>query len=706
MARRADRRAVAFPELLSSDGALGEEIEPLPLTKSRLVIVVLMLVATGPLYYLAYQNTAGRRFELGSMDHDFIVSRGELYPFSVMSGPIRYEDGSVEVIDFYGRITPRRAEFQLPYHARRSPLEIFLRAHRFGLQGSVLLRVNGQTLEEFVFGENSYPWGGMRTVIPENVAERGPLHIELLTQGGTTPPSHMPADFGVGIDWIEIDPMSEGVELSPLGREYLALYLFVSLVFGFVLFTGAAISTALVAAAIGLALCLLLTASFPVETSIALARLWVVLPFSAVVYRLLDRRYAAFVSRLVATTALAHSALLFFPNHSPPDVQLHAMQISWLGSIEWSVSSLSEYAERLSRDITAGGVLMEGVGHDEPRASSSYSAPYPPYFYMFTYAASRLHGDLRFLVEFLPVLMASIMLVLVFLIARTAFGDDLVARLTACLFALEISVWHHVHRGHAPGIFGGLVVLVFLWLVATHEKRARTRRGFFTLALVSMAVALLYPVAFIQISLFTGCFVTLGLLSREGRQSACLWPTACAVALGIAVAVVTYYGPHLLAALRPTGVTLDRGGAYDPPATFLFMRNQLRDTVRLLQNGHGAFVLVSFAGWFYVGRSGATSWIRRFLWAALATYALMLLLKDPAFLPRIFLHAKEDLFYAPFACMLLALPLARLWRVHVGRFIVLGLFVGLFALAVRDQTWNVDTLHPQPIAGIGAPPIA
>ena len=678
--------------------------------KLRLAAIVPVLLATGPLYYLAYQITPERRFELGSMDRNFSVRQGELHPSSLMSGPIRYEDGSVEVIDFYGRLTPRREEFLLPYHARRSPLKIFLRAHRFGLQGSVFLTVNGEPVEEFVFGETSYPWGGMRAVIPEGVAERGPLLIELLTQGGTTPPSHLPVDLGVGIDWIEIAPMSEGVELAPLRREYAALYVLVGLVFGFALLTGMTAFSAAIVAAIGLVLCLSLTALVPIETSMALARLWVVLPFAALVYWLLDRRYAAFVAQLVAVAALVHSALIFFPNHFPPDAQLHAMQTSWLSGFEWNVSNLSRYSKQLSRYITPDGNFMEVTpdgnfmeGEDTGQASSTYRAPYPPYFFMLIFGASRAYDDLRFLVEFVPVLMASIMLVLVFLIARTVFADEVVARLAGILFALEISVWHHVHRGHGPGIFGGLAVLTFIWFVISRREFFVRRRWFFALALASMGVALLYTSAFFQVSIFMACLLALGILSKEGRQSKALASTALGFALGIAGAVAIYYGPYALAALRPESVVLDRGGVYDPPATFLFMRNQLRDTVRLLQNGHALFVLASFVGLFYLPQSGASPNNRRIVWAALGTYAIMLLLKDPAFFPRIFLNAKEDLFYAPFACMVLALPLARLWRTPLGRFVVVAILAGLFSLAVRDQAWNADTLHPQPIAFVGAP---
>ena len=89
----------------------------------------------------------------------------------------------------------------------------------------------------------------------------------------------------------------------------------------------------------------------------------------------------------------------------------------------------------------------------------------------------------------------------------------------------------------------------------------------------------------------------------------------------------------------------------------------------------------------------------RFLAAAVLTYLLMLVLKDPVMFPRIFLHAKEDLFYAPFACMLMALVAARLWASgKLGRGLALAGFAALSYLSIRDKAWNVDTLHPQPLA--------
>ena len=86
------------------------------------------------------------------------------------------------------------------------------------------------------------------------------------------------------------------------------------------------------------------------------------------------------------------------------------------------------------------------------------------------------------------------------------------------------------------------------------------------------------------------------------------------------------------------------------------------------------------------------------LWAALLTYSAILVLKDPVLLPRVFLHAKEDVFFAPFACVLLALPLTCWWRNRSYRPLTVAALSVLLVLSVRDKALSADTLHPQPIA--------
>ncbi len=117
---------------------------------------VALVLATGGLsYVVAFQTTEAVRFELGSMDWDYLEEPSNFHDRGRMEGPIRYEDGSVEVIEFYGRLTQERAGLTLPYHATRSPLRLYLRSHRFGLSGTVRLTVNGELVDEFVFTETS-----------------------------------------------------------------------------------------------------------------------------------------------------------------------------------------------------------------------------------------------------------------------------------------------------------------------------------------------------------------------------------------------------------------------------------------------------------------------------------------------------------------------------------------------------------------------
>jgi hypothetical protein len=678
--------------------------------------VAVLFLAAGPLHFAAQQAEKSRRFEIGSLDHAFLGEPDDFYGPSAMNGPIRHEDGSVEVVDFYGRLTRRRAVLELPYHALRSPLRLRIRCHRFGLEGKVVLSVNGEPLQEILFGETSYPWGGIRVVVPQGVAERGPLRIELATEEGKSPPSHLPEDVGLGIDWIEIEPMSDGATLLPGPRAYAALYRLLAAAFVLALLVERRLSRAAIVLGVVIALGSILTALAPVAAPAAISRLYVVFLLAAAIHialRWLGPRLgvagtgpaeARFLAWLVALAACYHSALIFYPDHLPPDVPLHAVQVSWLSETDFSYDGLAEYSRTLSRSITEGAVLMETASGDREQAPErAFEAPYPPFFYLLAFGVSRADGDLRFALEMLAVVMASLMLALVFLTASAVWRDGPMARIAALLFVFEISVWHHVNRGHAPGVFGALFVLFFLWYLAAFPAAVQKVRGFVVFALVTMVTALGYTVAFIQISIFMAAFTALSFAFGAGGSWRSLLRPAAAFALGIAGAVALFYAPYLVQAVRPSSsseVLLDRAAAFDPPAAFLLLRNQLRDTVRIYRNGHVVYVLLSFLGLTLLARSGAASYHRRFLWAAFAAYGFMLALKDPALLPRIFLHAKEDLFYAPVACMLAALPLAWLWERQRLRPLVTAVFLALFGLSLRDKAWNASTLKPQPLASL------
>jgi hypothetical protein len=255
---------------------------------------VVVLILAGPSYFLAYQANPALHFDIGRWDGGFLADVDGFYPPFRMTGPFRHADDSVEIGDFVGRLAKREAGFRIPYHALRTPLKLNLRCHRFGLQGSVALTVNDRNVGDFVFTETSYPWGGIQAVIPQEVAETGPLRIEFLVRGEQTPPSHMPADVGLGFDWIEVTPMSRGVILLPTAAQWLRFSLLMLLGFFFLRFLG----TEALAAALGLltlaALVAAMVVFYPVTTSKILGFAWLSFPFVMLltwIGELADRRF-------------------------------------------------------------------------------------------------------------------------------------------------------------------------------------------------------------------------------------------------------------------------------------------------------------------------------------------------------------------------------------------------------------------------------
>ncbi len=244
------------------------------------LLAAAVLVLSAPAYFLAVQASPSRHFGIGRWDGAWLAVDEGFYPPSRMEGPFRNPDGVVEVKEFVGRLTKKRARLELPYHALRSPIEIRVRCHRFGLEGTVSLSVNGELIDHFVFTQSSYPWGGLQAVIPQAVAERGPLSIELVTEGGKVPPSHLPSDLGVGLDFVEVRPLSAGAILIPTARQWIGALLFLLSGFVFFRFLGwgpRATAGGVLTLALGLTA---LTAAMPTISASAVTVGWLLFPSS------------------------------------------------------------------------------------------------------------------------------------------------------------------------------------------------------------------------------------------------------------------------------------------------------------------------------------------------------------------------------------------------------------------------------------------
>ena len=268
------------------------------------------------------------------------------------------------------------------------------------------------------------------------------------------------------------------------------------------------------------------------------------------------------------------------------------------------------------------------------------------------------------------------MLVMVYLIAKVVWDEIVIARIAAILLAFEISLWHHVHRVHGPGILGEFFVLCFIFFLVAYRDSLQTTKGVLWFAGLSAVTLISYPAPVVQLLILLA-WLTL-LVEVVGEERTLLKGLLGGFSLGAGVAVAIYYAPYAIDALAKADILLDRGD-YDPRATFFFLRNQMRDTVRILSNGYPLYVALSLVGLFTLGRYNTLGFHRRVLFAAVLTYVTMLILKDPIFLPRVFLHAKEDLFYSPIACLLAALPLASLWASRTLRGVALAMLLLLFS---------------------------
>ena len=276
--------------------------------------------------------------------------------------------------------------------------------------------------------------------------------------------------------------------------------------------TGASLPLAVLVLAALLVLVLVVTTLTPFTTAMALRRLWVVFPLGFLLHRGLRRAFIGrwrpelapqeitYVSHVFVIACLAHSVLIFFPNHAPHDLWNHLPQVEWLSELPLDFDSIYRYS-------TSSDPFDDG--HVRPHFGVEYGAPYPPFFYVLTLAATKLHGDARFLIEFLSVLVIAAMTVPLFLLARTVFHDPRIAQLAVLLFVLEISAWHHAHRVHGPGTMGALLVLVWMVYLTAYHDSLYERAHLWIFAVLSATAALSYAASLVQLCIFAAVLLLL-----------------------------------------------------------------------------------------------------------------------------------------------------------------------------------------------------
>jgi hypothetical protein len=87
---------------------------------------------------------------------------------------------------------------------------------------------------------------------------------------------------------------------------------------------------------------------------------------------------------LVAVAVLGHGSLVFFPNHNPPDIEIHARRTLDLGGVPFDYQAMLRYGSQLPTASQDQGAATAALGE---KTLIPYS-PLPYVFYYLRYIAS------------------------------------------------------------------------------------------------------------------------------------------------------------------------------------------------------------------------------------------------------------------------------------------------------------------------------
>jgi hypothetical protein len=168
-----------------------------------------------------------------------------------------------------------------------------------------------------------------------------------------------------------------------------------------------------------------------------------------------DRRRMAW---LVAAGIAFHGALPFFPNHNPPDLETHVTRTLDFADVPLERRALLEYGSHLPTrsQVAAPGTDLFGA---------RTLIPYSPLPYLFYYGLARAGLDLHWAMTAFNAALLMGAAPLLWLAAARLWGPA-VAWLAVLLYALDLPVWHHLGRAHAPASFGAALTLAALCFLA------------------------------------------------------------------------------------------------------------------------------------------------------------------------------------------------------------------------------------------------
>jgi hypothetical protein len=571
-----------------------------------------------------------------------------------------------------------------PVRGGRGPVKVAIRATA-RVRSSVGVFVAGERVGDVLVRPG--PWDVYGVEFPAERIRGGSLALSLaLTPLPLVRGSHVD-DPGILVDFVDV--ISDGgLRLSLRSAAVAGAVAAAVVAFASIIGLGLGPGLAAGAAAGGLGLMLLDRA--PVAFMAGAPRLVPIALFAGIaVHRLLRRASPAqpadraTLALLTAAGMLFHGSLVFFPDHSPPDIDIHARRTFDLAGVPWDYQALLRYGSQLPTASQDQGSATAALGEKT-------LIPYSPLPYLFYFALHGVGLDLYWAMTVANALLAMLVTPWLWVVAARTW-DRGTAWLAALLYATDLAVWHHLGRSHAPAVFGAaLGTAALLYLVAEAPRLESRSRVFRAGAVLGIAV-LGYSSAVVLVGLFGLVLLAALSLDARGLTAGARRGLAAALVVGGLLAGGLFYF-HYLPGLVSGARGVEAEPDLFPGRTFLIFHNESRQSLRIwilgfwIPLGAGLLALP-----FAVRRASPSSRPILLSWAA--AWAGIMLLKEPFLFPKLLRWAKEDQFVSPLLCLTIAAAvwgLPRAWMRWAGT--ALALSTALW-LQLRDFGHHASSLR-------------
>lgn len=395
---------------------------------------------------------------------------------------------------------------------------------------------------------------------------------------------------------------------------------------------------------------------------------------------------AATAARWGAVTAAflaVHASLPFFPDHNPPDLQTHIDRTLDFADVPWEYEALRRYGSHLPTASQTAAPATDLFG-------SQVLVPYPPLPYLAYYALARLGADPLWSMTALDALLAVLVAPLLFVSARRIWNAR-AAWVGALLYLLDLAVWHHVGRAHAPAAFGAaLGTAALVHLAARADGLTAARPVLAAGALLGLAV-LGYSSLIVQFGLLGAVLYVLLLVDARGLPRAARVGVAASLAIGGLLAIALYYGHYAPGLLSGAPGVEAEPSIFSGKTVLGIFRNEGRQSFRIWAMGF-AWPLAAGLVCLPVALARARASARPVLLAWLLAWVLIVVLKDPLFFPKMLRWAKEDQFVSPLLALAIGAAVAAVPRPPVRRALAAVAIGGYAFLAARDFYYLANTL--------------